>query len=561
MASIKKYNQDGSLLVRYKPTPSSSERTGTLPDHQSYVEFRRVERETRKLGIACPTPAEFLASQSAPLEVVVTERSMSLAEFIGDPLNGDPGQFFDIWDCALSRARIQDYAALVGEAPLLARQPMREVTTKDVKNLIASWLICPSCEAISHRQGLNLSANELQSTGRRLPGCSAHHAARRRKTLQRALSAFKCAWDAAMRATPKLVDNNPFTTRLPMYPQPDTGRPTGKALTESQLEDLYNVLPRHVAAIVILGSFGFGRANTLLALTVGSVKVHPKYPDALVISEAGKWNDSIGEIEEWQKGGKDNGQRIITGLPARRIRAHIETFRSTPDCRHCEACRRGERHGWGRFGNPHTGCDFAEAAPLFANERGGGPLRHSNLSRIFRDACLEANLTKNTIGFDPVLHTLRVTAVTLSHSSGNDLGTIQHQGGWADTRTISQHYLAQDDQKLVAAATATARHYELAISGDLYEDEDPQTRIQKLQDRVAQLEEAQKRNTTPPTKQPRRGLSTIDAEDVRAAADGANNKLQILNRLGLSGGSNFARLERYCAKHGIELPAGRCAPA
>ena len=53
MATIKKINKDGSLLIRYRPEPSAPERTGTLPDQASLIAFRRVEQESRKLGIPC----------------------------------------------------------------------------------------------------------------------------------------------------------------------------------------------------------------------------------------------------------------------------------------------------------------------------------------------------------------------------------------------------------------------------------------------------------------------------------------------------------------------------
>src|SRR5947209_11650543 len=56
----------------------------------------------------------------------------------------------------------------------------------------------------------------------------------------------------------------------------------------------------------------------------------------------------------------------------------------------------------------------------------------------------------------------------------------------------------------------------------------------------------------------RAGLDGVPAEALRAAADGAGSRREVLERLGLQpGGRTYAELERACNNHGVELPPRR----
>lgn len=527
-------------------------------------------------------------------------KPMTLAEWIGNPRTGKPGPFFDEGVSQEKGERhAADYESVVAvHAASIKAKPMAEVIYADARAILQRFLICPACLLRAQTAGNNDIINDPAALSVRLEtpwdgpgkcvdteGESTHHLVIQRTTVQARIAKLKAAFKAAVqeseRGNPRLsgLSRSPFDILdVPQFDDRPDDDDIAQALSFSDLQAIEACMPAHLEAAVPVAAFGMLRRSELLGLTRQSII----WPSADATDQFAQIEITSVRVENARGGGshtrsygktrRSTDTVIPLGeLATEKLRKHCTTHLSNANPAVCKACRSGEPEWLGTHGtNPHHGCDFDPATPLWRTTD-GHPLLPDAISSAFKKAAIAAGLTREKLGFSVTLKLLRATGATILLESGIAAETVQRMGRWSNLDTLKRHYnRIRDTEKFKAARTLNdlaktelglidtdggATPAEARVASLVRRNTDLVERIAALERVISELGGA----TDAVVEQA--GRVTVERprkwtdDDLRAAIESSKTRKEIVERLGVAlTKKNYQRIEERAAKLRLTLP-------
>jgi hypothetical protein len=198
--------------------------------------------------------------------------------------------------------------------------------------------------------------------------------------------------------------------------------------------------------------------------------------------------------------------------------------------------------------NPHTGCGFADDAPLWVDPDTGDRPDPGAFARMFRKAVRRAGLADGK--YTPGLHCLRATGATLAVLSGQSVDAVVIQGRWSDRRTLIDSYLrpTEDGQRSANDKLDAEIQAAWGAEVDLEAALEEQVRLFRISNNAlrAEVEDLKRQLSSAETPAPPRFRSKgwYTEEDLKRELGPAMDMSHLCKRLGLTGAQNTRRAIR-----------------
>ena len=558
----------------------------------TFGEFARPNAKT----VARAAAAEKRAAKAVAKTSALPPLMLTACEWVGDPHGGTPGPCFLPGHANKMGARQKErYAALLRlYGSHFSTRPMGTVKHGDAVVMLQKMLVCSSCELrakAANRKDLvkvphiSFGADKpaFDKACFDADGESTHLSRVQNGGIVNALSAMKTLWKVAQKAgdigtIPAFagLGKNPFEHILGAIPQLSqlvTNDSLAEALSHTQLEQLNTAMPESCEAIVLVAAYGLFRRSELCGLerqdiqwpSLSEHKGQARIKISRVMLDDNSvrgWGKTPGSTSNWISLSK-------TATDA--LRAHMVKNRSTPNP-DCSTCAQGVGEILDSKINSHTGCDFANNAPLWWDTHFNRRLQPKNFTiKYFPEACEKAGLTQATIGFRPTPKLLRATGATLLLDAGVPITDVARMGRWSNIDTLQKHYHRQRDASKTAAAAAldVDARGELGLSAN--DDATLESRVRFQQRRIEVLEaertelhallvanniNVQALKPAPAPAPQRVENWWEDVNKIRLAAAKHTTQSEIIRTLSNVSpqAAGYAKLAEVAALHDIELP-------
>ena len=449
-ARVKTKYQNGFVLYEWRPRPGAKAITGKGLGGEAQLQlFKAHVLLCWDAEVEPTSPGTFLTRKgptAAPEVAAPKSTAPTLRQWIGDPPNGDLGEFFAHAEHMGSQNK-KLYESMFrnhGAFDLIGDVPMDQVTADHVIAILDQVLRCPSCAdraALLSPAGV-IPASALRADNPPFDGvdCKRHYPSRllQRTSVRAYCSQLKAAFNAAMRA--KVVTENPFAhVRYGTWDEPETNNDSKVSLTHLQLDVVMRNHPKELKVIPSLSTAGMFRREEMWGLQRIDFPMPPEDPiedpDQLTFQLSRVWH--VEQKRFVKKGKTDASLGTSISIGASEIKVlnnHLRNY--MPSTSKCDACVRGERIWRGdRKRNPHAACGFANDAPLI-------PLDLCTPQDYSGKVCPQVQLAAglSNIGFDITHNVYRTTGASQYLAAGVPEATVVKMGRWTNSKTLQEHY-------------------------------------------------------------------------------------------------------------------------